>query len=80
MDTDFAWFKENYDDLFVKYGESYLVIKDKTVLGSYRDAGTAVRETSKTEPMGSFIVQYCNGDSSGYTNYISSMNFMGAIG
>lgn len=78
--ADFEWFKANYDELFSKYGIAYLAIKDKTVIGVYKDAGSAVRETSETEPIGSFIVQYCNGDESGYTNYISSMNFMGAVG
>ena len=78
MERDYQWFLDNYDDIYEKYGTSYVVIKDAKVLGSYASYGEAVRRTSETEPMGSFIVQFCNGDASGYTNYIASMNFCNA--
>ncbi len=71
--SDFEWFVENYDNLFSKYGERYLAIKNKIILGSYNSFGEAVRETAKTEEMGSFIVQFCNGDISGYTNCIATI-------
>lgn len=80
QDRDFKWFLDNYDDIFREYGNCYVAIKDKKVLGTYGSTAEAVKETSKNEPLGSFIVQYCNGDESGYTNYIASMHFMGAIG
>lgn len=69
---DFKWFIENYDDLFKKYGKCYLAIKDKKVLGSYDSPKTAISEVSKKYPMGSFIVQLCNGNESGYTNYFAN--------
>lgn len=34
----------------------------------------------KNGPIGSFIVQYCNGNETGYTNYIASIFVMGACG
>lgn len=73
---DYAWFLENYSDLFGKYGSAYLVIKNETVIGTYSSYAEGVKETSKTEPLGSFIVQKCDGSESAYTNYISSMNFI----
>jgi len=76
QDTDFKWFLENYQALFQKYGSTNLVIKNKTVLGTYPTYAAGVRTTSKTEELGTFIVQECNGDESAYTNYISSMNFL----
>lgn len=72
---DFKWFVENYDELFKQYGKCYLAIKDKKVLGTYDSPRLAISETSKEHTLGSFIVQLCNGDESGYTNYISSMCF-----
>lgn len=69
---DFNWFVENYDELFKKYGKCYLAIKDKKVLGAYDSPRAAISETSKEYPLGSFIVQLCNGDESGYTNYVIS--------
>lgn len=72
---DFKWFLKNYDDLFKKYGSTFLAIKDKKVLGSYSSYADGVNQTLKSEPLGTFIVQFCNGNESAYTNYISSMNF-----
>lgn len=70
--NDFNWFIENYSEIFRKYGNCYVAIKNKCILNTYDSFGVAVTETSKTEQMGSFIVQLCNGDESGYTNYIAS--------
>lgn len=75
--SDYEWFLANYDDLFKKYGVSYLAIKNKQVLGKYSSYAEGVHETEKTEPLGSFIVQFCNGNESGFTNRISSMFVMG---
>ena len=75
-DADFVWFKNNLSVLFSKYGEKYLAIKNKQVLGSYDSYLDAVNITSKSEPVGSFIVQLCGPDESVYINKISSFNFM----
>ena len=76
QDKDFQWFIENYSALFSKYGTSYLAIKERAVIGVFHSYAEGVVETSKREPLGTFIIQECNGDESGYTNYISSVNFM----
>lgn len=72
MEDNFLWFKENYDALFQKYGKSYLVIKDKKVIGCYASYGEAVRETEKTEEPETFNVQYCDGTASAYEVQIMS--------
>lgn len=77
QDADYKWFLEKYEDLFKKYGASYLMIKDKAVLGSYLTYADGVNAGLKLSDLGTFIVQKCNGDESAYTNYISSMNFCG---
>ena len=73
---DFKWFKENYEKLSQQYGTSYVVVKNKKILGAYPTYADGVHETEKSEPLGTFIVQHCNGDESGYTGYIASTNFM----
>lgn len=78
QDTDYRWFVDNYQDLFHEYGENYLAIKDKRVIGAYSSFGEAVRKTAEKEPLGSFIVQLCNGNESAYTNYIASVNYIPA--
>ena len=55
MIKDFAWFKEHYADFQKKYGESFIAIKDKKILGIYDSYGNGVRETTKTEELGTFI-------------------------
>lgn len=70
--ADFDYFLSIYDDLFKKYGEKYFVIKNKQIIGVYDKREVAINETKKNHPIGTFIVQKCNGDESGYTNYISS--------
>ena len=70
MNQDFEWFIENYDSLYKSFGECYLAIKDKKVIGKYASFAEGVHETEKTEKLGSFIIQQCNGDVSGYTSYI----------
>jgi len=76
QDKDFEWFLENYNDLYEKYGRSFLAIKNKNVLGVYDSFADAVDSTAKTEKLGTFIVQECTGDESAYTVQIASMHFM----
>lgn len=78
QELDYEWFLANYDNLFKEYGVSYLAIKDKKVLGKYASYVEAITETEKTEPAGSFIVQFCDGNKTGYTNHITSMFILGA--
>lgn len=70
--NDFQWFLDNYDLLYQKYGVSYISIQNQKILGVYNDFGEAVDKTSESKILGSFIVQFCNGLESGYTNYIAS--------
>lgn len=76
---DFDYFIAHYKEFFEKYGHKFLAIKDQTVLGVYDDEVSAINETSEKYPLGSFIVQECNGDESGYTNYISSWQLVSVI-
>ncbi len=73
QDSDFRWFIENYDNLYKRYGVSYLAIKDSTVLGSYKSYEEAVRKTQEEICLGDFIVQHCDGFVSGYTTYITAV-------
>lgn len=72
QNEDFDWFVQNYNDLYKKYGRSFLAIKNKGVLGSYTSYADGVRTMQSREAPGTFIVQECNGDESAYTNYIAS--------
>lgn len=75
--SDFQFFIEHYNELYEKYGHKFIAIKEHKILGVYDDAVSAINITSKEYPLGTFIVQECNGDESGYTNYISSWQLVG---
>lgn len=55
----YKWFLENYDALFSKYGESYLVIKDNDVIGNFSTFSEGLHSAQGIEPDGSYIVHKC---------------------
>lgn len=73
QEKDFIWFINNYDRLFQEYGASFLAIKQESVLGRYDSYAEAVKETSKTNSIGSFIIQKCDGSEAAFTNYIATV-------
>ena len=60
--SDYEYFKDNLSTLFEKYGNRFLVIKDKSVIGVFEDFKTAYYETLKNEKLGTFIIQECVDD------------------
>ena len=75
MREDFEWFENHYEEFQGKYGNAFLVIKNKCVIGVYNSYGEGVREAQKTEALGTFIVQECCRDRVAYSCCIASMNF-----
>lgn len=75
MSDDFAWFVAHYPELQKRYGNVFLAIKNRHILGAYPTYADGVRETKKTEELGSFIIQECNTQCEAYNCYIASMNF-----
>lgn len=72
QEQDFKWFLNNHDELFRIYGNTYLVIKNQKVISTYASYAEAVKRTSETERLGTFIVQKCTSTAEGYTNQIAS--------
>ena len=72
QDDDFYWFIENYDNFCKRYGNAFIVIKNKEVLGVYSSFNDGVDETLKTEAGGTFIVQECNTARKAYNAHIAS--------
>lgn len=75
MNEDFEWFEKHYQEFQTMYGNAFLAIKNKQVIGVYDSYGDGVRETQKTEKLGTFIIQECNKDYVAYVCCIASMNF-----
>lgn len=70
--SDFDYFINHYQEIYDNYGHKFIAIRNKTILGSFDTELDAINEVSKEYPLGEFIVQECNDNESGYTNYISS--------
>lgn len=69
---DFDFFLQNYQDIFKKNGNCFVAIKDKKIIGIFKTEKEAIDITSTQYELGHFIVQECNGNETGYTNYITS--------
>ena len=76
MEKDYLWFKNYYADFQEKYGNSYIVIKNESVLGVFDSYAKAVHTTMLTEELGTFIVQECNKEYEASQCSIASMNFL----
>lgn len=75
QESDFKWFTKHYDEFCNQYGNAFLAIKDEHVLNAYSSYGEAVRETQKSEILGTFIVQECKKNGEKVYCCLASMNF-----
>lgn len=57
----FKYYTDNIVELFRKYPNKYIVLKDLSVVGYYDDFNTALKETVKAHKPGTFIIQHCTG-------------------
>lgn len=75
MLEDYKWFVEQYDYLRSVYGGLLSCHKKQKILNAYSSYEEAVRETQKTEQLGTFIVQECLRSGDMVCCCIASMNF-----
>lgn len=68
----FKWFVSHYQELFEKYGCCYLIIYDKNVTGTAESPKDALKKAAELHPDGDYIIQFCDGNTTAYTNFISS--------
>lgn len=71
--SDFEWYKANFSDLYNEYGSCVVAIRNKNVLGIYKDFSSAYEATLHHNPNGSFILQKLGPDKDSYTEYIYNM-------
>jgi hypothetical protein len=72
LQDEFKFYIENQDAFVKQYRGRFIVIKDLKVIGVYDDKLIAVRETSKTHELGTFLVQKCEPGSDNYTQTFHS--------
>jgi len=67
LEKEFKYYLKNQDELVKKYKGKVIVIKNEKVIGVYDSEAEAVQETSKNEPLGTFLVQKCTPGKKDYT-------------
>jgi len=59
QDLDFDYFLENMEDLYHKYGNKFIALKSRNIIGVYDNFINAYESTLKTEEIGTFLIQEC---------------------
>lgn len=72
LKKEFEYFLGHQDELVKKYEGRFVVIKGQRILGDYTSEIEAIEETSKTEEMGTFLVQKCEPGDSSFTQTFHS--------
>lgn len=63
LQVEFDYYLAHEKELIAKYRGRFIVIKGQKVLGAFASEIEAVTEVSKTEPVGSFLIQLASPDS-----------------
>lgn len=59
LDNNYTFFESNFDELYKKYPNKFVVIKACSVIGVYDSFNAAYNETIKNEEIGTFLIQQC---------------------
>lgn len=76
QERDYRWFLCHYAEIYKQYGTSYVVVRNQQVVSTHRSFAEGVQYAQRRWKPGTYIVQYCNGDESGYVGSIASTHFM----
>jgi len=77
LEKEFKYYLDNQDELVKKYNGKVIVIKDCQIIGVYNRGLEAIKDTSKKEKLGTFLIQKCEPGKSNYTqNYHSRVAFI----
>ncbi|ADY51529.1 hypothetical protein Pedsa_0957 [Pseudopedobacter saltans DSM 12145] len=72
LEKEFDYYLNNQSELVAKYGQTFIVIKNQEVLGSYSSEKEAYFETSKKYEPGTFLIQFCESGKGSYTQTFHS--------
>lgn len=60
--VNYEFFKEHKDELVSKYSGKFVVIKNSEVIAVYDSFDEAYNSTTKTEEIGTFLIQLCSNE------------------
>lgn len=77
LENEFNYYLGHQDEFVKQYNGKFIVIKGNKILGAYDTELEAIRQTSKTEKLGTFLIQKCEPGEASYTqNYHSRVAFV----
>ena len=72
LEKEFNFYIKNQGKLVKEYNGKFIVIKNEKVLGAYDSEIKAIDETTKTEKLGTFLIQKCEPGAESYTQIYNS--------
>jgi hypothetical protein len=72
LEKEFQYYLAHQQELVSKYDGKVVVIRDQKVIGTFDDEMSAIAETSKQHPLGTFLVQTVSAGSAGHTQTFHS--------
>lgn len=76
IDNDFDWFVRHYPAFQKTYGDCFIAIKDKRVIGVFENYSDGYEVIKKQFIPGSFIIQECSTTRKAYIVYLFSPIFV----
>ena len=67
LDEEFKYFRNNQKDIYSKFPDQYVVIKDFEVKSAANSFEEALSQATDKFEIGTFLIQLCTKDESGYT-------------
>ena len=67
QNRNFEWFLQHYMEIYLLHGNCYVVIYEQRIVYVTKSFSNAVKYANEHYEPGTFNVQHCNGDESGYT-------------
>ena len=72
LEKEFKFYLDHQAELVKQYEGKFVVIKGSAVIGSYDSEIEALKEISRHNEMGTFLVQKCEAGSENYTQTFHS--------
>lgn len=72
LEREFKFYLKNQSDFVLKHNGKFIVLKDQKVIGVYNSNHEAYAETTKTEKLGTFLIQHCLPGKEGYSQTFNS--------
>ncbi|MDR2732389.1 MAG: hypothetical protein LBB36_04135 [Fibromonadaceae bacterium] len=69
LDREYNYFISNQNELVRRYNKKILVIRENSVVGSYKTFEKAYNDAVKKYPLGTFLIQECVAGEKAYTTY-----------